>query len=467
MRDPEEAVLPEASSPLTRRRFIRSSAAAGAAIASGGVLAACGSSSSSSSSAAASTTSAASADASGIGSQLQSILGKPTNIIAKGPGAYKVAGQFALTGAGSIYGTLQSAGWKYGAQHVEQWTQGKLSFKTTFYDNKSGLPAAEAAAGRQAGLSGVPVFINSYIWGFGAVLPFAKQFKMFSPDPGGGAGPIPGPFEGAPYAYGFRAAYPTDCLDGCFKFVKTKFPTKTKWVTVQPVIAPPYNNAVAAYTKGLFGQYGMTHAGEILAPLGATDYSSTIQKVKALNPDVVLWTTFGTDVAYQAREMKSQGVNAINIGVDFNPTLAKLGGSAIKGWYFGFDYLNTVNPPSDWSKFFVSQWEKDNGGEVPSFYNAADYITAFAVAKLMDDILGNGGDINNGDDYVKALEADPSFNHVYGGNGSTLGKMVIDTKTHSPKSIEMLLFQAQGTGNVKDITPLATYNIKAAGFTLL
>jgi hypothetical protein len=127
----------------------------------------------------------------------------------------------------------------------------------------------------------------------------------------------------------------------------------------------------------------------------------------------------------------------------------------------------TVNPPNDWSKFFVTNWEKDNGGAVPGFYNASDYITAFAVAILMDRIIGFGGDIHNGADYVKALESDPVFPHVYGGHGSTLGTLAIDTGTHSPKSIPMLVFEALGTGNVKDIKPLATYNINGADFLLL
>jgi hypothetical protein len=163
-----------------------------------------------------------------------------------------------------------------------------------------------------------------------------------------------------------------------------------------------------------------------------------------------------------------QGLNsALHATVDFNPSLAKLAGPAIKDWYFGFDYLNTVNPPSDWSKFFVTNWEKDNGGELPSFYNAADYVTAFAVARLINDILGSGGDINSGDSYVAALEKNPAFPHVYGGSGSQLGQMIIDTTTHSPKAIPMLLFQSQGTGNVKDITPLATYNVKAADYHVL
>jgi hypothetical protein len=471
-----EGPASEIRDSLTRRRFISGSAAAGAALAAGGVLAACGSSSSTTTSAAKTTatgtgtgTSAATTAASGqLGTELQTILGKPTNLLAKGPGQFNMAAQLALTGAGSVYGQLQGAGWRYGVQHVAAWTQGKLLYNTTFYDNKSGIPAAEAAAGRQAGLSGTPVFLNSYIFGFGAVIPFAKQFKMFCPDPGGGAGPIPGPFASQPYCYGFRASYPTDVLDGPVKYMKQKFPAKTKWVLVQPVIAPPYNNAVASYAKNLFSQYGVTEAGQVLAPLGATDYSATISKIKSLNPDIVMWTTFGTDVAYQAREMISQGLtNVTNVGIDFNPVLAKLAGPAIKGWYFGFDYLNTVKPPNKWSQFFVTNWQKDHGGELPSFYNAADYITAFAVARLMDDILASGGDIRSGDAYVKALNANPTFDHVYGGSDAALGKMTIDTTTHSPKSITMLLFTAAGTGNVADITPVATYNVKAADFALI
>jgi branched-chain amino acid transport system substrate-binding protein len=455
------------SQPHTRRRFLKTSAATGGALASSGILAACGSSSpkTTSSSAGAGTTSGGTP--SELETTLQGILGKPSHLLAKGPGTFKVAGQFALTGAGSIYGALQSGGWKYGVQHVNAWTGGRLDFATSYYDNQSGIPAAEAAAGRQAGLDNVPILVNSYIFGFGAILPYAAQYKMFSPDPGGGAGPNPGPYIGKPYCYGFRAGYPTDCLDGAYKYMRQAFPNKTKWVTVQPVIAPPYNNAVAAYEANLNSKYGVHSIGEVMAPLGATDYSTTVAKIKSLNPDVVIWTSFGTDVAYQAKEMVSQGVNALNVGVDFNPSLATLAGPAIKGWYFGFDYLNTVKPPNQWSKFFVSMWEKDHGGELPSFYNAADYITSFAVAKLMDTIIGFGGDIHSGADYVKALEMDPSFPHVYGGTATTLGQIVIDTTTHSPKAIEMLMFRSLGTGNIKDITPLATYNIKAANFHLI
>ncbi len=444
----------------TRRRFLRNSASAGATMAAGGLLAACGSSSKTTTSAATS----GPATTTALGTELQTILGKPQNLLTKGPGTIKVGAQLPLTGAGAEYGKLQGDGWRFGLTHMQAWSGGRLSFATTYYDNQSGVPAAEAAAGRQAGLSNVPFLLSSYIFGFGAIFPYIKQYKMFSPDPGGGTGPIPGPFTAAPYAYGFRAPYPTGMMDGIVKYLKQKFPTKTKWASVQPVIAPPYNDAVLAYEKQLFASHGIDHVGEVLAPLGATNYASSIEKVKGLNADVVLWSTFGTDIAYQAKQMQSAGVNVVNAAVDFIPNVVALAGPAYKDWYFGLDYLNYVNPPSPWGKFFLREWKAAHGGALPAYYNAGDYVTAMATAMIIDRIVGFGGDVHNGDDYVKALEMDATFPHVYGGGVGANGRMVIDKTTHGPDAIPLLLFQGQGTGNVADITPLATYNLHGTDF---
>jgi branched-chain amino acid transport system substrate-binding protein len=472
MRDQSEPSFLETDEPgssgtksaLTRRHFI----GAGSAVAAAGVLAACGSSSSSSSGAAPAGGGAPKVSgATPTGKQLQEILGVPKNIMAKNPGTLKVAAQLALTGQGSVYGVTQGAGWAYGVKQVAEWTNGKLILDTKYYDNQSGVPQAEAAAGRNAGLSGVPVLLSSYIFGFGAILPFSAQYKMFTPDPGGGAGPIPGPFEGKPYCYGFRSGYPTDCFDGIVKYLMMKQPTKKKWVLLQPVIAPPYNDAVEAYTKKLFAQYGITDLGQVLAPLGATDYSSTIQKLKALNPDVVLYSSFGADTAYQAKQAVSAGATWISAGVDFQNVLAKLAGPALKGWYLGFDYLNTQTPNNDWAKYFIKEWTTAHKGVAPDYYNAGDYCTAFAVAQLVDRILGAGGDVTDGSQYVKQLEANSTFPHVYGGSGGKTGEIVISTTTHSPSSLEMQLFQPPGNGQVTPVKPLANYNIKAAGFKLV
>ena len=474
MRDQSEPSFLETDEPnssgiksaLTRRRFI----GAGSAVAASGVLAACGSSSSSKSSSGSAPAGGGAPKVSGAtptGKQLQEILGMPTNILAKNPGTLKVAAQLALTGQGSVYGVTQGAGWAYGVKQVAEWTNGKLILDTKYYDNQSGVPQAEAAAGREAGLSGVPVLLSSYIFGFGAILPFSAQYKMFTPDPGGGAGPIPGPFEGKPYCYGFRSAYPTDPFDGIVKYLMMKEPSKKKWALVQPVIAPPYNDAVNAYTTKLFQQYGVDYVGQVLAPLGATDYSSTIQKLKALNPDVVLYSSFGTDVAYQAKQAVSAGATWLSAGIDFQNVLAKLAGSAIKGWYLGFDYLNTTTPNNDWAKYFIKEWKASHKGVEPDYYNAGDYCTCFAVAALIDRILGAGGDITDGSQYITQLEKNSTFPHVYGGSGGKTGEIVIDTTTHSPSSLEMQLFQPPGNGLVEPVKPLANYNIKARDFQLV
>ena len=198
----------------------------------------------------------------------------------------------------------------------------------------------------------------------------------------------------------------------------------------------------------------------------ASDAHIAREKIKALNPDVVLYSSFGTDVAYLAKQAISAGAKWHSAGIDFQNVLAKLAGPALKDWYLGFDFLNVDQPGNDWAKYFVKEWTSSHKGVEPDYYNAGDYCTAFAVAELVDRILGAGGDINSGDDYVKQLEANSTFPHVYGGPGKT-GKIVISTTTHSPSAIEMQLFQPPANGKVSPVKALANYNIKAAGFQLL
>lgn len=452
---------------LTRRKFLARGAVFGSAVATGGLLAACGGSGGTKTTASVSKAAGGGATASQLGKQLQEILGPPKNLLAHGPGEFKIDGQWPLTGAGAIYGKLQSEGWKFGSKHVEAWTNGKLKFVTTYMDNKSGNPQAEAQAGRQAGLDGGPVMMQSYNFGFGALFPALKQYKMLGIDPGGGVGPIPGPFVDVPYAYGARAAYPTDPEPGLTKMITTLHPEAKRFLVIQANIAEEWNKAVENYMLKLYKEMGLESAGVLLAPLGQTDYSTVIQQAKQIKPDVTVFLTFGTDPAYQAKEIQRQGMEGIFAGSDFTPDAVKLAGSAYKDWYFGFDYLNTVKPPSDWTKLFVDEFRKENGGVDPANYTAAYYMSAFMVATLMDRVIEAGGDIGNGDDYVKALESNPTFDHVYGGNGAEIGKMVIDLKTHSPAAIPMIGFQSLGTGDVKGIKDIATYNIEAREFKML
>jgi len=176
--------------------------------------------------------------------------------------------------------------------------------------------------------------------------------------------------------------------------------------------------------------------------------------------------TFGVDPGYQAREVRRQQMGGIFACSERQKETVEVAGDAFEDWYFGFDSLNVENPTNDWTELFVEEFAKTDQG-TPGIYEAGYYVNAFAHAFLMDRVIGAGGDITQGSAYVEALEADPSFPHVYGGDGSTLGEMVLDLETHSPSAIPMIAFQDNGSGEYEDITQLATYDIGGENFKLL
>jgi branched-chain amino acid transport system substrate-binding protein len=436
------------NSALTRRRFLERSAVVGGALAAGNILAACGGDDDDDGGGAAPT-------GQDLGQQLRTILGEPKNLLQNGPGNFDVIGSWPLTGPGSIYGKLQSEGFEFGAQHVSAWTNGKLKFQVQAVDNAGGDPQKSVANARQAGLAKEPIFPTSYIFGFGAQPALIAQYKMLSLDPGGGTGPLA---QGLPYCYGFRASYPQDLIPGLLQTITRLNSDVSSMAVVDAEVNADYNGSNEDFCRQAATEAGLEMASFTTAPLGQTDYSSVISQVKESDPDTAIFLNFGTDVGYCAREVQRQALDTVNGGIDFTPDGAQIAGPAFKDWIFSHDYVNVTEPPSDFAELFVTSWE-DEKGDPPENYNAAYYAAAFAYAIMMDRILGFNGDINSGPDYVKALDQDPSFPHVYGGSGKQTGAIVLDKKLHTPKSIPILAFRAEGTGSTQDITLLATYDI--------
>jgi hypothetical protein len=459
--NPED--LSDLTEHLSRRRFLAGAAAIGGAFAGGGVLAACGGDDNNSSTSGGSGGGNLTAEEKALGEKLRGILGEPKNLLAKGPGKFNTSAMFGLSGTGAGTGKAQQAGHIFGAKHVKAWTNGKLDLQTKYYDHKSGDPQASSNAVRQAGLAGNPFMIMSFSFGFGAVPPVAKQFEILCLDPGGGTGPI---FAGLPYCYGTRASWPEDPQPGLTKTIKALHPDAKRFAVVSAQVSDQWNTQIKKTMTTLYQQENIELVDFLLGEVGATDYSTLVSKLRALKPDVTVFMTFGVDPGYQAREVKRQQMGGIFACSERQKETVAVAKDTFKDWYFGFDSLNLEKPTNDWTQLFVDEFAKTNQG-TPGIYEAGYYVNAFAHAFLMDRVLEAGGDITKGSEYVKALEANPSFPHIYGGNGSTLGKMTLDLKTHSPSAIPMIAFKDNGTGKFEDITQLATYDIGGRDFKLL
>lgn len=441
---------------LSRRTFLSRTAAVGGGLAAGNLLAACGEDDGGGEQA---PRAGKVPTGPALGRRLRELLGEPENLLRQGPGTFPIMGSWALTGQGSIYGKLQTEGFRLGSEHVAAWTNGKLKFDLEALDHKSGDPQALVANVRKAGRAKIPILITSYIFGFGAQTAAIEQYKMLSLDPGGGTGPL---LKGVPYCYGFKASYPTDLQDGLYRAVKELYPEVKRIAALDVQIAAPYNDAVKAHVEKLVNEHGLELISYTTAPIAKTDYSSTITEIRGDEPDAILCSNFGTDIGYLARDIQRVGIQGLFGAVDFTPDGAKIAGPAFRDWIFGLDYINAKNPPSDWSKLFVAATLKEHN-DVQNFH-ASYYVSAFAFAITMDRILGAGGDIRNGDDWVEAFESDPTFPHVYGGSGKQLGEITIDPETHSPESIAMLVLKAGGTASTRDFEVLATFDIGGRDF---
>lgn len=449
--DPESVVV-DTGTTISRGRLLKSAVGGAAALATAGPFLLRGTD-------AFAAPTAVTREEASLGAQLRAVLGTPKNIMKqKRPINFTLPGLLPLSGQGQVYGKIQGAGLAYGAKHVGLWTNGKLRFKIEYLDHKSANPQASAAIAKKVGLEHRGLAVASYIFGFGAMVPGLTQYHTFTFDPGGGTGPI---LKSTPYCYGFRASWPDDCQDGLWQVIKHFNPNAKKWVAVSPDLGAAWNGPLKKTLDGIASRLGI-QLTFMTAPYGATDYSATVQSMKQANADVYVTLWFGTDAQYGTREMQRQGMlggKTVFATAEFTYDNVAAVGDLWKGWYFGYDYLDALHPPSDFSKLFVSNFEKDHGGEQPQNYHAADYSTAFACATQIDRVLGMGKNIHSGDAHVAAMNKNNVFAHVYGGHGKQVGKLIMNKKTHTPSSLPLIAFQSKGTKNPNDIKLLATYDV--------
>jgi ABC-type branched-subunit amino acid transport system substrate-binding protein len=226
-----------------------------------------------------------------------------------------------------------------------------------------------------------------------------------------------------------------------------------------------FYNPVKNKLAQIVGDHGMTLDGMYPTPIGATDFSSVISKLKATDPDIVQLSIWGPDPGYFAKQAAAAGLRAQVIGCEYTPTAVKVAGSAYDNYWFGMDAFDFDKPPNPLSKFFMKAYTK-KFGEPPSLFYSPNYFeTTLAFWDLARRVAKSGGDINKGADLQKELEANPTFASVYGGSSSSVGSLVIDLKTHSVAHRPMVLGKAHGA--TVGFSPLATFDVGARDFKVI
>jgi branched-chain amino acid transport system substrate-binding protein len=415
------------------------------------VLSACGGSDSSSGSTSAS---GGSADVSQIAKYLE-----PVNPKDSGKGENLDVGvTVALSGEGSVWGTVQLKGAELAAKQIEQ--LGGPKFNILSADNKSGNPAAGVEAGRKLSAAGAGMGLTSYTADVGAMLPEIEKAQILTLDGGGGTSVFA---EGAPFFWGSRAVTPGDALPGILKYVQENEPDVKRVAMTFWDIGGELNTAVEQNAKEQIEAAGMELVLYEPTQIGATDFNTTIQHIGDSDPDLVLAGVYGIEVANFMKQYISSGEEAPLYGFDITAQAREAAGSALNGYKYAFDYFEPSAPTNGWAKIFVQTYEEAYGS-APDFYAANFYEDMYILWSLVQRVHAKGGDPTSGAQLQKALEEKPEFPSVYGGSGEEAGTIAFDLSTHSVAKRPMGLFEYSSESEESKL--IASFNINGAEFSV-
>ena len=305
------------------------------------------------------------ADASTV-AKMQRLLGIDPKFSGKGQ-TYDVGASIALTGPGAIFGSHTTDIFKLAGRDIV--TLGGPTFNWIYKDNKSGDPQAGVQAMRELGAAKVPMMLQSYTASLGAALPGIKEYKIFSVDGTGGTSQYA---QGKPYFWGTIAITPDDAFPGAIKYLAAKMPQVKKIAFVGWDLGPISDIVVKDLQKEIAGT-NLKQVALELTKVGATDYSASIQKVKAANPDIVFLVVYAEDVGYFMKQYATSGINKPVMGFTHTAAAARIAGPAYDGLYFAFDYFDGERPPNPFAQYFVDSFQGMEGKILPDYYTANFY----------------------------------------------------------------------------------------------
>lgn len=391
------------------------------------------------------------------GDQIRQVLGIDGTPEQLGTGMkFKLGIVLALTGPGSYYGRIQGNGAKLAVAQIK--AAGGPDIELVFKDHKSADAQAGTRAARELGIAGISAVLTSYVGDIGAMFPGLEQYKMLALDGGGGTSDFG---QGKPYFWGMRAVEPDDDFIGALQYWKATAPN-VKRVSLVYFDQGPANEIVIKNFNKALADTGLELASTELTTIGATDYSATVSRLKASNPDAIFLFGTGVDPGYFMKQLVNAGLTMPVIGSEYISDAAEVAGPAFDNYMFATDWFNPEKPTNPWSKLFLDSYVKEFNLQ-PEINAANYYEDTFAFWDLIRRVLAKGGNVGSGEALQNALVANPKFQSIYGGNDKELGVIALDTTTHKPTERPLGIYKSNKGKPIE----VATFDLGGANFKLL
>lgn len=395
---------------------------------------------------------------SGSGRQLVSLLGLPSGEAAGAGLTIPMGASIILSGPYTSFGREHLNGLKLAVRHIKE--AGGPQIELNVRDNAYTLAKGVANVREFAATKCVAQFCDAAAT-LGAELPGYRQFKIFAMDPGGS---IAG-FAGSPFYYIVRPLSPEQYVAAWAAYMREAFPDARTYALLGVDAGTDYNTHETQVTKDAAEANGFEFVGEAHVPVDTTNFSSAFTKLKAMKPDVLQTGLYGDQLGVMLKQVATSGLDVQMIGPDFTPGAQRIAGSALKNYQFGNDWFDTTRPTNEWGALFAKDYEAEFGA-APTYHAAEYYQTAFFMWQVVRGVIEAGADPTEPrtDNYVNALEANPSFPSVYGGSGSEVGTFEFDVREHIAKTSPCLVCSVSGTDAP---VPRATFNVGDRTVTML
>jgi branched-chain amino acid transport system substrate-binding protein len=127
-------------------------------------------------------------------------------------------------------------------------------------------------------------------------------------------------------------------------------------------------------------------------PVGTTDFSALLVKLKALAPDVVFLQGYFTDMLVIAKQSKALGFNPIWITWMFTPGFLELAGENIAYWLVVTEYWYDRRYPSVEANLKVGERFVERFGYPPDFQSWSAYAGMYMLKQVIENAAKNNPD---------------------------------------------------------------------------
>jgi urea transport system substrate-binding protein len=230
-----------------------------------------------------------------------------------------------------------------------------------------------------------------------------------------------------------NAWVPEQVVPPLIKFMTDEKKVK-RWFAVGSDYA--FGRGMIESAKKTIEQMGGTIVGEEYQPLQQSDWTAIISKIRAANPDGIIYSTSGGGPNIDfLKQLKAAGLSMPIGSLSIDELTAEAGGNAAEGVYYTGDYYTGIDNPEN--KRFLDAMKRKFGAELktPNALSQQEYDGVHAYAMAVEK-----AGTTEADAVIKAL---PTV--VFNG---PRGSVQMNKEHHAPLPIYLAQVQSDGKTRV-------------------